>query len=431
MRRLVKHGVEVWVQNSRKRAFLDEEYAEAGANLCDDLKACPVIFGVKEIPLSALEPRKTYAFFSHTVKGQKASMPLLERILALKSRLIDYEKIVDENGRRLVFFGKYAGIAGMIDSLWALGQRLKMEGFDTPFATIKQANQYGDLNEAMSVVTWAGDRIRRDGLPEQLAPLICGFSGRGNVSRGAQLVYDRLPVELIPPEGLPEGHLPRSRHKVYKWALPLNHLMEHKDRSQEFSYSDYHAHPENYRSTLNRHLPKLMLFINGIFWDRRYPRLITKDLIKKMYSRDTPPRLRVIGDITCDVDGSVECNVRATDTGDPVYVYDPRTDRTKSGVRGRGPVVMAVDNLPCELPRESSTEFSGYLYPFALAIARADYSKSFAASGLPKAVVNAIVGYGGALPPRFTYLKEFMRPEAVGRLDRRTAPRRKRGSERR
>lgn len=390
-----------------------------------------MIFGVKEIPLSALEPRKTYAFFSHTVKGQPGSMPLLERVLQLKSRLIDYEKIVDENGRRLIYFGKYAGIAGMIDSLWALGQRLKMEGFNTPFATIRQANLYGDVNEALSVVTWVGDRIKRDGLPEQLAPLICGFSGRGNVSRGAQLVYDRLPVETIPPEGIPDGRMPRSRYKVYKWALPLNRLVEPTDPSKEFSYSDYHAHPENYRSTLYRHLPKFTVFINGIFWDRKYPPIITKELIEKMYSKDTLPRLRVIGDITCDVGGSVECNVRATDTGDPVYVYDPKTRQAKSGIRGRGPVMMAVDNLPCELPRESSTEFSSYLYPFAAAIGRADYTKAFASAGLPKAIKNAIVAYGGALPPRYTYLREFLRPEAVARLDRRTAPRRKRGSGRR
>jgi len=134
-----KHGIEIIAQPSTKRVFADEEYRQAGITVSDSLAPCPVIFGIKEIPIPALEKGKTYVFFSHTTKGQPYNMPMLKRILELGCTLIDYEKVTDENGRRLIFFGRYAGLAGMIDTLWALGKRLAWEGISSPFEPVDRA----------------------------------------------------------------------------------------------------------------------------------------------------------------------------------------------------------------------------------------------------------------------------------------------------
>ena len=135
-------NLEVLVESSPKRIFQDEEFKRAGAVITNDLKKAPVIFGLKEMPESYFENRKTYIFFSHVIKGQEYNMPMLKKMMEKKNNLIDYEKIMDEYGRRLIFFGKYAGLAGMINSLWSLGLRLKHFGIETPFLKIKQSHFY-------------------------------------------------------------------------------------------------------------------------------------------------------------------------------------------------------------------------------------------------------------------------------------------------
>ena len=159
LKRLIdEEGLNFCVQTSPIRAFSDEQYRAAGATLATDLRDCPIILGIKEIPVDRFEPRKTYVFFSHTIKGQSHNMPMLRRLLDLGNQLIDYEKIVD-GGKRVVFFGRYAGLAGMIDSLWALGRRLEWEGIPNPFRSIDQAHRYESLNEAMEAVRKAGEAI--------------------------------------------------------------------------------------------------------------------------------------------------------------------------------------------------------------------------------------------------------------------------------
>ena len=201
--RLVKEKkLDFIVQNSEKRVFKDDEYKKAGALIEKDLKKCSVIFGVKEIPESFFEKEKTYVFFSHTIKGQKHNMPILKRMMELKCNLIDYEKIVDEQGKRLIFFGKYAGLAGMINTLWALGLRLKSFGVETPFLKIRQAHTYHSLEEARRDISSVGQEIAEEGMHQALRPFVVGFTGYGNVSQGAQEILGLLPIKDISPEKL-------------------------------------------------------------------------------------------------------------------------------------------------------------------------------------------------------------------------------------
>jgi len=407
VRELAEQGIKVYVQSSPIRAFDQAEYERAGATASQDLSECPVILAIKEIPMKLLEPAKTYAFFSHTVKGQKHNMPMLQRILNLGCQLIDYEKIVDERGRRLVFFGNYAGLAGMIDTLWALGQRLAWEQVDSPFNQILPAHRYANLEEAQQAIQEVGHQIAREGLAQALTPLICGFAGYGNVSQGAQQIYELLPVREIAPDDLATFD-ERDPHHVYKVVFKEQDMVEPISVDTAFQLQHYYDHPEQYRPQFERHVPHLTLLVNGIYWSARYPRLVTKRYLQELFSQSTPPRLRVIGDISCDVEGAIECNVRTTTPGNPIYVYDPLAGQTYDGHKGRGVIVLAVDNLPCELPRESSTHFSTSLMPFVREIAQADFSVPFEQSALSPTIKRAFIVWQGQLTPDYRYLEKFL-----------------------
>jgi alpha-aminoadipic semialdehyde synthase len=148
----------------------------------EDLSDCDVIIGIKEIPPLKLEPGKIYLFFPHVIKGQPANMPMLQRLMELKATLIDYERIVDEKNRRLIFFGRHAGLAGMINTLWALGKRLDIEGVPSPFSRLKQARNYTDLSGAREDLQRIAAYVREDGVPDAVHPLTVGVTGYGNVS---------------------------------------------------------------------------------------------------------------------------------------------------------------------------------------------------------------------------------------------------------
>ncbi len=405
-----EYGWEFWVQPSDIRIFEDEEYAQAGAKIEEDLSPCPVVLAIKEIPEEFFHPGSTYVFFSHVIKGQAFNMAMLQKMMDLGCQLIDYEKIEDENGRRLVFFGNYAGLAGMLDTLWGLGERLHWEGIDTPFYEIQQARRYAHLAEAEEAVGQIGQQIAQEGLPEPLAPLVVGFAGYGNVSTGAQQILNLLPVIDIEPEelsGLAEGD-DYSRHHVYKVVFKEEHMVEPVSPETPFELQDYYDHPEKYRSVFHTYLPYLSVLVNGIYWDKMYPRLVTQAFLQDWFEREPHPRLKIIGDISCDLRGAIECTVQATDSGDPLFTYNPLDRSVRLGVEGPGLVVLAVDNLPCELPRDATRFFSQVLLPFVEPIVTVDYTVPFEACDLPREIKEAVIVYQGNLTPDYVYLEKFL-----------------------
>jgi saccharopine dehydrogenase (NAD+, L-lysine-forming) len=407
------HGIEVWVQPSDVRVFRDEEFAQAGARVAEDLSPCPVVFAVKEIPPGFFQPGHTYVFFAHVIKGQPYNMPMLRRLLERGCQLIDYEKVTDERGRRLIFFGRHAGLAGMIDTLWALGQRLDRECIANPFSDLRQAHAYESLDEARAAVSALGTRTAREGLPEPITPLICGFAGYGNVFRGADEIIERLPVQEIQPQevaAVAQG-TDYARDALYKVVFKEEHTVEPISPGDRFELQDYYDHPERYRSRFHTYLPHLTLLVNCVYWEARYPRLVTKADLSRLYGGAEPPRLRVIGDISCDIEGAIEATVRCTEPGDPVFVYDPFEDRAIDGFEGRGPVVLAVDILPSELPRDASEYFSGVLMEYVPAIAQADYSVPFEKLALPPEIKRAVIAHRGELTPNYRYLEPHLRAQ--------------------
>jgi alpha-aminoadipic semialdehyde synthase len=414
--RLVKeHDIKVVIQPSDIRVFTDRQYADAGAVVQEDLSGCDVLIAVKEIPESMFRPGGTYMCFSHTIKGQDYNMPALGKLVELRCDLMDYEKVTDDKGRRLIFFGREAGLAGMLNTLWALGERLRWEGHVTPLVSVESTKDYPDLGAAEAAIVAIGHRIAEEGMPEAVGPLVCGFAGYGNVSNGAQEIFNLLPMEELTPEELvrkgEDGtllDLPRT--KVYKVVFKEEDMVEPASPDGTFELQDYYDNPEKYRGIFVGYLPHLTLLVNCIYWTEAYPRLVTLDWLREAYPAEGEPRtrLKVIGDISCDIDGSVQCTVKGTDPGNPIYVYDPVAEKETDGFEGRGPVIMAIDALPSSLPADATVAFGEMLMPYVPGIMGNDFAKALAEQTLPPEISRAHILHRGVFTPDFGYMAKFV-----------------------
>ena len=398
-------GIEVSLEPSPRRAFEDQDYVEAGGRIDPDLDGCQVILGVKEVPPEDVKAGRTYVFFPHVTKGQAYNMPMLARVMELGCTLIDYELVTDSRGARQIYFGLHAGYVGMIDSLWALGQRLAWEGYFTPLEHIRPALQYEDLEEALHHLLRIGEHIRHVGLPTGLRPIVAAFTGSGNVSQGAQEVYRRLPVQTITPEELLrlEEDRDRPRNALYKTVLARSDRYRRRDGGG-FDAEEFASHPERYESAIGPLLPHITMLVHGAFWEPSHPVLVGRDQLQSLFAADAQPKLRVIGDVTCDINGSIAATVRPTDSGDPVYVYNPENGAAASGIAGEGVVVLAVDNLPCELPIDASEFFGDSLVRYIGPLARCDWRAPLDDLDLPPDLKRAIIVHHGALTPAYEHL---------------------------
>lgn len=400
----VKDGIEVRVQPSQRRVFTDDEFRSAGAIVDEDLSSCDIIFGVKEIPRELFLEGKTYFFFSHIIKGQSYNMEMLRTMIQKKVNLIEYEKIVDDDDRRLVLFGRFAGLAGMIDTLHTYGERMAREGFDTPFTRIRFSHEYESLAEAKEVVSEVGRAVAAGEWPDRLVPLVCGFAGYGNVSKGAQEIFDLLAPETVAPGDL-ASHQPAG--KLVKVVFHEEHMVRRKDAGRPFELKEYYNEPEKYEGIFEEHLPHLSVLMNTIYWEEQYPRLVTKDYLRAAWERGDVS-LKVIGEISCDVEGSVECLVKVCDPGNPVYIYDPASGEVEDGFDGEGVALVAVEILPCELPRESSEAFSESLAPFIPELVKVDFDAPYEEWTLPAPLRKALILAGGEFSDPYGYIAAFL-----------------------
>lgn len=409
-----EHGIEALVERSERRVYVDAAYADAGARLVEvgALAEADAIFAVKEVPRDLLVPERIYAFFAHVIKGQPYNMPLLRTLLDRRITLIDYERIADGHGHRLVKFGVEAGQAGMLDGLWALGRRLQLEGRETPLLELRQAHRYEGVDEAKAVLRALALRIAERGLDPGDGPLVVGFTGRGSVSQGAQEIFDLLPHEVVEPERLAEVAAEPARDRLIKVVFDKRHLAMPIDPAKRFVEVEYHHHPERYRGRLHDFLPFVHTLVNGIYWTEDYPRFVSREAVRTLWAR-SERRLRLVVDITCDIDGAIELTHRATQPDDPVYVFDPERDVFLDGAEADGVAVLAVDNLPCELPRDASDHFSEALRDFVPAIATADIEKPLGRLDLPPEVERAVVTHRGKLTLDYRYLEKDLAAAGV------------------
>ncbi len=402
---LQESGLTTYVQPSDLRIYSEQEYADSGAVISEDLSPAKTIFAVKEIPIEFYEQGKTYIFFSHVIKGQSYNMGMLRHMMNLGVNLIDYERIVDEHNRRLIFFGRYAGLAGMIESLFAYQQKLEAAGNTSPLAGIKQAYEYGSIDAALDHMKEIGEKISGDGFPELVGPVVIGFAGYGNVSKGAQEVLDHFPViEVTPAELLSKYATFENNNVVYKVVFSEEDMV--RPLAGDFELNDYYNHPEKYISRFEQYVPYLTLLMNCIYWTDKYPRLITKQFLQD--ETDTNLKLKVVGDISCDIDGAIQFTHKVTYPDAATFTYFPAADSANDGTAADGITVMAIDNLPCEFSRESSAEFSIVLKDFVKDIVAADFSVAFDQLDLPQSIKSALILHNGKLTSDYTYLEKFI-----------------------
>ena len=402
-----RHDLAFVVQPSPIRVYGDEEYVAAGAEVGEDLTSAGIVVAVKEVPLDLLQARTAYLFFSHTVKGQRYNMPLLQRILDVGATLIDYERIVNEQNRRLIFFSLHAGYAGMVETLAALGRRLAAQGRPTPLQEIRPAHSYENLDSMKAHLGAIGARLAAE---DDGAPIIIGMAGYGNVAAGCREMLACLPIREIRVEELPAAAA-AARATMGPLVLVTfreEHMVEPRSTEAHFVLQDYYQRPENYRGVFERHLPHLDVLVNSIYWDTPYPRLLTRKWARANWGSGKQPRLQVVGDISCDLEGAIELTTRPTLPDEPCYVAVPDSGELLPGVEGPGPAIMAVDNLPCEVPRESSEYFSRVLSEMIPALARADFRVGFESLLLPPHLKKAVIAHRGALAPDYRYLQEYL-----------------------
>ncbi|KAG2187767.1 hypothetical protein INT44_005457, partial [Umbelopsis vinacea] len=364
-------GAKVLVQPSTNRVYNEQQYIKAGAQIAEDISSADVILGIKEVPIAELIPNKTYMFFSHTHKGTPKNMPMLQSILDKNITLIDYEQMTAANGKRVVAFGKYAGNAGMINSLHGLGHRFLGLGYNTPFMYAASAHTYRTLQDAKAAISAIGSQIESEGTPKDFGPLTFTFTGAGNVAQGALEVFSTLPHEVVPVVDLPKIVQDKNPNlkKLYVAQAAIGDYTSRKD-GFGFDQSEYLAKPELYQSDYHTNVaPYTTSTITGAYWDARYPRLLSNEQLKDLQlkkERGLIDKGRVIAltDIVADVNGAFECFSHTTPVDDPFYYYDAVKDIVHKDVEKPGYQILGVDILPAELPLESSEHFSNVLSPY-------------------------------------------------------------------
>lgn len=408
------------VQPSTKRIHHDSLYEDVGCHISDDLSECGLILGIKQPKLDMILPNRAYAFFSHTHKAQKENMPLLDKILAERVSLYDYELIVGDNGKRLLAFGKYAGRAGMIDLLRGLGQRYLSLGYSTPFLSLGASYMYPSLAAAKAAVITVGEEIASQGLPSGICPVIFVFTGSGNVSVGAQEIFKLLPQVFVEPSRLPElfgkGRNVTSKRvfQVYGCIVTSCDMVSHKDPSKTFDKADYYAHPEHYNPIFHEKIaPYASVIVNCMYWERRFPRLLSSKQIQELNKKGCP--LVGISDITCDIGGSIEFVNQTTSIDSPFFRYEPLTDSYHNDMDGDGVICSAVDILPTEFAKEASRHFGDILSQFVGSLAStADFTK------LPAHLTRACVVHGGTLTTLYEYIPRMRKSDTLDISDNHT-----------
>eukprot|EP00746_Dinoflagellata_sp_MGD_P067131 gnl/MRDRNA2_/MRDRNA2_27723_c0_seq2.p1 gnl/MRDRNA2_/MRDRNA2_27723_c0~~gnl/MRDRNA2_/MRDRNA2_27723_c0_seq2.p1 ORF type:complete len:961 (+),score=180.24 gnl/MRDRNA2_/MRDRNA2_27723_c0_seq2:96-2978(+) len=341
-------------------------------------------------------------------------MPLLDACLKKHIRLVDYECITKGGIRgkeRLVAFGSWAGVAGMINFQRGLGERLLSLGHSTPFLNVGSCYMYRDLECAKRAVLECGEQIAAHGTPEALGPLIFAFLGDGQVSRGAQEIFKLLPHEFVDATDLPrlvQEHA--STKKVYGTVCTVEHLVKPKDGTEMHAdkKAHYYANPDSYSPVFHEQIaPYCSAIMNNVFWTERFDRILTTKQLRSLH-REKNLRLLGVGDISCDLRGSLEFLTQFTTSELPFYLYDVDLDCTHNNLDDHGILMMALDTLPSELPKESSEAFGDALLPFIEPLAISNGELPFdRQTDIPDEMRGAIICNQGKLTPTWDFIAQL------------------------
>lgn len=368
------------VESSNTRAFTDSEYRNYGIEVTQNLNDTDVLLGIKEVPLPALIPHKTYFFFSHTTKMQPHNKTYLEGLKKSQITFYDYENFTDDNSKRLISFGKNAGLIGAYQSMRTYGLKNKLFTLPSP----------SNLQSFTELYT----HIQNIHLP----PIKIVVTGTGNVGSGINEFLKKIGVQKVTPNDFLSK---KFTNPVFTQLSKKDYLL-HKE-TNTYTESDFIAHPNRYKSTFVKFAQLAELFIGGHYHHTGMPFFFTKDDIQ-----NTNFKINTIGDISCDVHTPIPTCLRPSTPNDPIYGYNKFSESECNYLNEDSIAIMAVDNLPCELPRETSTDFGNQFKAHILDDLMTDLESSL--------LTKACVLKNGEFTKRYGYLNDFINQENILKL---------------
>lgn len=367
-------NTQVVVQHSEGRCIPDKAYEAAGLSIVEQVEDCDILLGIKEVPEEQLIPNKTYCFFSHTIKEQPYNRKLLQTVLEKNIHLIDYEVLTNDQGQRVIAFGRFAGMVGAHNGIMTYGRRSK--AFDLP-----QMHRFSEYQEAKEYYKTL-----------DLPVLKIAITGTGRVGSGAAEVLEDMGIQSVSPEYF----LEKDFNKPVYTQLDCHDYVQRKDGTP-FQVQNFFDNPEQYESKFLPYTAKADIFINGIYWDNRAPQFFTAE---QMTSDDF--RIQVIADVTCDIapEASVPSTLFATTIKEPIFGYNPHSQKAEEPHQPHTVDVMSVDNLPNELPVDASRAF-GEQFLAHVATALIEQENALI-------IDRATIALNGKLGPHFQYLKNYV-----------------------
>ncbi|EAZ95029.1 hypothetical protein FBBAL38_11809 [Flavobacteria bacterium BAL38] len=362
----------VKVETSDIRIFSDEQYSDLGIEVTSDLNDCDVLFGVKEVPIDALLPNKKYFFFSHTIKKQSYNRKLLQAILEKNIELYDHETIVDATNKRLIGFGRYAGIVGAYNGFRAFG--IKYDLFN-----VAKAETLKNREDLIA-------RLKRQTLPNIKIVL----TGHGKVGMGAKEILDGIKIKQVAIEDFLSK---QYSEPVYTQIDVLDY--NKRIDGQVLDKSDFYKNPQDYISNFGRFTKVADFFIAGHFHGNGAPDILTREMLQAADNK-----IQVVADISCDVDGPIACTIKASTIAEPFFGYLPIEHKEVTFTHPASIMVMSVDNLPCELPKDASEGFGEMFMKHVI--------PAFFNGDKDGILERAKMTENGKLTPRFAYLQGYV-----------------------
>lgn len=368
-----QYNVQIVVQPSDVRCFANKEYEQLNIPLQENLSDCDILIGIKEVPIHLLITYKTYLIFSHTIKQQTHNRKLLQTVIEKKIRLIDYEGLVDKSGERIIAFGRYAGIVGAYNGILMYGKRYKLYNLKRAY----ECHNYQALKRQLSKVILPSIKI--------------AVTGGGRVANGVKELMEMLKIREVSPTDYLSKNFTEPVFTNLRSADYHEHI-EHKS----FDRVDFFKNPQRYISVFLKYAQITDLLIAAAYWNPQSPQLFTKEDIAKDNFH-----IKVIADITCDIDGSIPSTIRPSTIDNPAYDYNKKTGLLEAPFSDVSNItVMAVDNLPGEIPRMASEGFGLQLISNVLPDMLSDDYNGVLKTG--------VVADNGALTERYQYLINYL-----------------------
>lgn len=367
-----KTGVQFFIQPSKDRCLSDQEFKASGAVITENISDCDFIIGFKHIDASVIESGKSYFFAAHMEKGQASSMPLLKQLLEANCSLFD---AISFDARR-VQTGIWAGRAGIIESLYAYEKYNNLSFFQ-----LKRPFEYIVYENFVTQAEIIKDTIQENPPSEQI---ICGIAGSGNVAQGVDDVLDLLGFKEV-----------NSIAELKNTDYPLLKIkLNRQDRESQASMKAF--------------LQNIDILINGTYWEPSIQPFCPNSLLKEL-SYENKLRLKLIGDITCDIEGSIECTVKSTTIDEPTYIYDIETGNIINYLKDNSIIVMSIDHLPTEFPKECTEAVGDVMCQYFMDLfQKTDASLSFDEENLPYKWIDAVIVDNGNLTKKYAYLKDYL-----------------------